>query len=341
MLKALTNMEYQKEVIKLTNKKPKVFVKGKTDMHKAINAYLNGQTGRYGKYFALPNALVHRKVMYDNNGHNADLKQDIIAMNLNGIQVGNSSILPWIDATSTFGNVHTNRSVHEVQTLISQFITMIPFTVFQQAGLDIRQYSVIERGLEENVKVKVDNPKYKYTYKSGKYTDNGQPKTILETRHFTGAMLFKIEDKMFLFDIDREEIKHHIFNPFLVQLPKEVKTISDAYIALKPLEVLTAEMNELEVIRQGEWFFIPVKGDFKPDTTTNRFNNNKTINKRIELRAGNNRPNYAEKGTEKLMLVSGKVEHSGREHRTIMLKGWYKAVPNTSIESFTITGDID
>ena len=40
-------------------------------------------------------------------------------------------------------------------------------------------------------------------------------------------------------------------------------------------------------------------------------------------------------------LVSGYVEHSGREHAKLVLKGWFKAIPNTSTRSFTITGDVD
>jgi len=64
---------------------------------------------------------------------------------------------------------------------------------------------------------------------------------------------------------------------------------------------------------------------------------------RYTLQAGNNRPNYAERGTEidGKTYVTGKVSHSGREHKDIKLVGWHRVIPNTAIESFTIEGDID
>jgi hypothetical protein len=35
------------------------------------------------------------------------------------------------------------------------------------------------------------------------------------------------------------------------------------------------------------------------------------------------------------------VSHSGREHAYLRLKGWWMAVPNTSVKNFTVTGDVD
>jgi hypothetical protein len=39
--------------------------------------------------------------------------------------------------------------------------------------------------------------------------------------------------------------------------------------------------------------------------------------------------------------VRGRVYHGGFEHNPIDLKGWHKAVPNTAVESFRISGDVD
>jgi hypothetical protein len=39
--------------------------------------------------------------------------------------------------------------------------------------------------------------------------------------------------------------------------------------------------------------------------------------------------------------VTGKVKHTGREHKDLILEGYYEVYPNTSVRSFTITGDID
>ncbi|CAB1065494.1 hypothetical protein D1BOALGB6SA_10291 [Olavius sp. associated proteobacterium Delta 1] len=81
----------------------------------------------------------------------------------------------------------------------------------------------------------------------------------LEKRHFIGAMLLKVQNKYFLFDVDRKELKHYRFNAFLSELPKPCKTIKEAYDMLIPDEVRKATKNGLKVDRQGEWFFIPTK----------------------------------------------------------------------------------
>lgn len=62
-----------------------------------------------------------------------------------------------------------------------------------------------------------------------------------------------------------------------------------------------------------------------------------------EIKAGNNRPNIAQKMAKvgKDTYVKGKIEHSGREHETIYLKEWHKAITNTAIGSFTIQGNVD
>jgi len=67
------------------------------------------------------------------------------------------------------------------------------------------------------------------------------------------------------------------------------------------------------------------------------------IPRRGDLRAGNNRPNRVDKMFKYngKTYVQGSVEHSGREHEPIVLKGWHIPVPNTGINSFTISGDID
>lgn len=91
------------------------------------------------------------------------------------------------------------------------------------------------------------------------YCCNGHQVLIkknLTKRHFIGAMLIEVDNRQFLFDIDRNEIKHYRFNPFLVELPKKVKTVKEAYDALIPKEV--KDSKKKNILRQGEWFFIPV-----------------------------------------------------------------------------------
>ena len=191
----------------------------------------------------------------------------------------------------------------------------------------------------------------------------------------------------FLFDIDRNEIKHKIFNPFLVQIPENgtpIETVKEAYDSLVPPEAVEAKEKGLHVIRQGEWFFIPTTDNPLSDidqltaeqkkeyalaktikgmgshgrehneicimlgeSEVNRYLEMQDVPStsvtRMELRAGKNRPNHAELGinTRGKSYVKGKISHSGREHKEITLHGWHIAVPNTAIDSFTITGDID
>lgn len=312
------------------------FKKPKNEIDNAIQAFLKGEIGKFGKYCSLPNALVYRTIITEQRQSKQSLEQNIIAVRLeNGILLGNSSILPLIGRRSSFGHETLNRNVTEVQEKISQYIPMIPFNVFTEAGLNINKFEFVERGKEENITRK------RVVYNAKKRKDE----TKIEKVHFTGASVFKVNDKYFLFDADRRELKHKIFNPFLVELNNPVKSIKEAYESLKPVEVIEAEKQGLKVKRQGKWFFIPVERDnFIPvieEVINWKTNKKEVVNRRLELRAGQNRPNYAEMFHEPTKYVSGKIEHSGREHADLVLKGWYKPVPNTSVQSFTITGDID
>lgn len=309
------------------------------DIDKAIQAFLKGETGKFGKYIAVKNALVYRSILTSKNGTRQELGQNIIALKIERpneiLFIGNSSILPLVGRSVSFGRESLNRGVSDVQTRLSRYVQMIPFNVFTEAGLDLTQIEILQRGPEKTV-TRIEE---RYNNKTGK-NDKIDVKV-----HFTGASLFQVESKLFLFDIDQREIKHKIFNAFLVELIKPVKTIEDAYQSLKPQEVVDAEKNGLKVIRQGEWFFIPVKGEFEPVMHNPRWGNDKgkLVAMPLELRAGQNRPNrvtqHAKRGNE--TLVTGQATHSGREHAALNLKGWFKAVPNTSVQSFTITGDVD
>ena len=101
---------------------------------------------------------------------------------------------------------------------------------------------------------------------------------------------------------------------------------------LKPQSVKDAEQKGLKVLRQGEWFFIPVEGEFDAKKRVATSWDKRTFEPLV-LRAGRNRPNNVSKhalvnGVEH---VTGLVEHSGREHASLELKGWYLPVPNTSM----------
>lgn len=315
------------------------FKKPVDEIDRAIQAFLNGETGKFGKYIAVKNALVYRTILTSRNGTKQELGQNIIAIKIERpsetLFVGNSSVLPLIGRYVNFGKESLNNSVTDVQTRLSRYIQMIPFSVFTEAGLDLTQIEIIDRGPEKTV------TRIEERYDSKKRENVKHDVEV----HFTGASLFRVESKLFLFDIDQREIKHKIFNAFLVELTRDAVSIEDAYQSLKPKEVVDAEAKGLEVKRQGEWFFIPVKGEF--ETVTHRpqwgTNKGKLVPMPLELRAGQNRPNrvtqHSKRGKD--TFVTGQVTHSGREHAALNLKGWFKAVPNTSVQSFTLQGDVD
>lgn len=255
------------------------------------------------------------------------------------------------------------------------------------------------------------------SYNKGEYTLNVDF-VFAEPRHFIGACLFKVGKTSFLFDVDRQEVKHRLFNPFVAVVKGEPTNITEAYEMLKPEAVVAAEKKGLEVKRQGEWFFIPARrlpaqkklplrklratakkvpsfekayskqvkrsyigatARYVPepgrhisesiiDQLVKAGISKRSIemyNKQVDtaweakrlldehtrqgreqggtLRAGNNRPNRTTKmrtiGGE--TFVSGTVTHDGREHKELTLTGWYKAVPNTAVSSFQVTGDVD
>jgi hypothetical protein len=309
-------------------KKTFTFDKPKDSADLAMQAFLKGDTkGRFGtNYFIDGNILIYKKIVY------GDVKANVIAKRIGqDVYLGNSSILSLVGSHMSFGHHSQNYGVTSIQTRLSQYVPMIPFNVFQEAELDMDKIRIIARGPEETLVIKEET---KWNDKTGKqeYKD--------VKRHYTGSSLFEIQDRYFLFDVDRRELRNKIFNAFLVELPCQASSIAQAYELLKPKEVKDAEKKGLKILRQGEWFFIPVKGEFDADKEDSD-NRRAGQYKRIELRAGESRPNYASKGNEKLGLVTGKVEHSGREHAELKLDGWFKPVPNTATKSFTIKGDID
>lgn len=296
-----------------------------------------------------------------------EISQAVLAAKIGSRIIGNSSGLRDL-------NHHRNNaglSATEEQLNLATKLTMIPFDVMKQAGLDLNKYSELEAGPEETIYLgmtayRVSEAKYKSLQDLTNIKDlkieseekgySGAKEFTLSYKrgqHFAGARLFKVDTKVFLLDVDRVELSHGIVNPFLVELKDNtVKTIKDAYQSLKPIEVLEAESRGTEVLRQGEWFLIAL--DELTQRAVNRSYSAK-VNEEIangidkhwagrgELRAGNNRPNRVAMMTEidGKFFVSGEISHSGREHKTIKLKDFYQAVPNTSQTSWQITGDLD
>lgn len=387
-----------------------------------------------GNYNATDN-----EIYYYGAGRKVSTGKEVLALKLpDGRIIGNAARLQRCGSYRAGSEAPAQRVMQQLE------MAMIPFNVFEEANLNLFEAEVVEQGKAEKLtlpKLEWNNwkkmllPVSLWEHKTSKtkpkpsnkirnigtYTSYTKDKAFrkysyeqfnnknLEQRHFIGAMLLRVSDKYFLFDVDRQELKYYRFNAFLSELPKSCKTINEAYDSLIPTTVKRALSSNKKVLRQGEWFFIPmklpkaVKADnrskqiIKRDVIAKKFDlpywatnsslddesiknrlaeidpkfreghlerikaYNASVNKYRKalsivhrenpnkyassgtLKAGDNRPNYVDKHVSlpEGTFVSGKVEHSGREHEPIMLKGWYKPIPNTAVNSFTIEGNID
>lgn len=285
-----------------------------------------------------------KHVMYSkNNGQelwlfkdNPSLKVNIlVAKKFNGVFVGNASSLT--RQKTPKGKISlVGGGRFRIQAVLEDCMMMLPFEMFKETRLDINSLEMIDRGDSETVQVKRAGGRR------------------LENQHFMGAMVFKIKARArsselhyngkaqyFLFDIDRNDLKLKNLNFFLSRLGRPVVSIDDAYASLKPKEVSDAErFLKHPVQRQGEWFFIPVTGEFeKKKGVTSSFHVG-SRGMRANLQSKGNRPHYVEWLSEE-DYVKGLVTHGGHEHEPIELETWCKPVPNTAVESFKISGAID
>lgn len=270
--------------------------------------------------------------------------QDVLAIRLKvageTVYLGNSSGGLYCGRRVSFGNESYQRGETPIQAYLSRAIPMLPFSALESAGLNPRALSIVDQGPAETLTIAVE----KYNRETRK------TERIAEKRHFTGARLFSIGEAFYLFDVDRREVSHKIFNAFMVRLPRPARTVAEAYDSLKPDAVRAAEASGVSVLRQGEFFFIP-RPDVEGKPETRRTGAAEDTNapedtelKPFTLRAGPNRPNTVPEGFTRdgVTYVRGTVEHTGREHAGLKLGTvWHIPVANTASESFTITGDID
>lgn len=270
-----------------------------------------------------------RKSQWTKSGWNKSL----LAKEINGAVFGNSSVI-FGGKRAEIENRRQRKAMDgfgrggelECQRVVNQYIPMIPFVLFKESKLDVSKLTLIDKGEEKQIDF-------------GRTTKEG--KKILT--HFTGAILFSIDDTYFMADLDQNEIEHRKMNFWMSKLPRKAASIADAYASLKPKEVSDAErFLGRTCARQGEWFFIPVQGEYKKsdDVKTEVVGwstNRKTV---AILQSKGNRPHYVS-DMSKEGFVKGEVTHGGYEHHPIMLKGWHKPVPNTAVESFKISGMVD
>lgn len=195
-----------------------------------------------------------------------------------------------------------------VQKLVREIADMtIPINVLDSAGLSLSETRIIEQGPEEDF-------------------------TIQGTKtHFTGALLLENSGRKFLMDLDRREVQHGIWNPFFCEVAPKAESIGQAYDSMIPNEVKEAMDKGIEVLRQGEWFFINTgktqviqKNEYflwESEGTENLFGVRSS-----NISHGKGRPNslliLKNSPDESLNgLACGIVTHSGREHAPLCLGG--------------------
>ncbi len=323
-------------MIKIKPIKPVFHADAKPDFKSAAREFFKGNTGAFGPYVSTKNALVYR-TLSTVDGYS----QEVICLRLiqegEVFYLGNSSRFELVGSVVAFGS-RSRRGwgeTPEQASLVSSGIPMLPFEAFREAGLKLTDTEILDRGPSETVR---------------RITGHDRKENpIFGEVHFTGASLFKNGAKTFLFDVDRGELPHGIFNPFIVELGREAATVVEAYAGLKPDAVADAERAGLTVLRQGEFFFIK-RGEasaYSADSEPVRFRDGETEDNKdrrytpAHLSAQGNRDHVASLFNKESGFVSGFVEHSGREHKNLMLDGWFQVIPNTAVRAFTITGDVD
>jgi len=358
-----------------------------------LEAFVKGALGKkkiWGN-FNIQQAGDTLELIYTAQGAKGGMEKIAIKLS-NGETLYNANRLSLCESYMAWGRRYPScrRQTQTQERLDKAGARGVPFRVFDQIKANINNVRIIDKGESEEVGVKVQK---EYDSIKGAYNFG------IENRHYIGACLLETNGVYFLFDIDREEILHGGFNPFMVKLPKPATTISEAYNILEPETVKQAKAEGLPVERQGEWYFIkrldtlppqdPISAemlataknaphvsefggipkfgyraggeyglsDSFPTSPENKEEYLRAVEvwgkandaissnnpQRGSLRNGQNRPNNVEMlivSGEKT-YVSGKIVHSGREHRDLHLVGWWEPIPNTAVESWQITGDID
>lgn len=169
-----------------------------------------------------------------------------------GEVLSNSNQLTYVGRQFAWGNEVSRwgrGTQHHSQEYLEKLGAVpIPFTLFTETDLDVRDFEWVVKPTAEDVHLKIPIVSYGMSENEVQYRH--------QTNHFSGGCVFAIGDDHYLFDIDRQEIDHGIFNPFITKLPAKVSSIEEAYDVLVPTEVRTANRNGVDVQRQGEFFFI-------------------------------------------------------------------------------------
>jgi hypothetical protein len=172
------------------------------------------------------------------------------------------------DKYSVTTTQHTNACIQTLRPNVQ-----IPFSALSSARIDPKKLKIIDNRPDQywyTCSVCGKNEK-EHPIRPDEYTfspDGNQPLydfcNDLEGNeanhvyhHILGAVLLENDGKFYLSGMDENEKVRRSY--FLCQLPKAVKTVTEAYDSLQPDEVKQALADGLPVKRQGDIFFVPSK----------------------------------------------------------------------------------
>lgn len=154
--------------------------------------------------------------------------------------------------------------------------------------------------------------------------------------HRPGATLLKIDNSYWICGMDEGSY-------FVSRLPRPCISVKRAFEILKPLEVRKEQVKDINIPRQGEWFFIPQEMP-KREARKMYF----SMDQKISLPRENDRSNFhiatRAKIKGKTIFVSGQIKHT--EHRQLKLSTLkdikiFKVIKNTATANFSSEGRVD
>lgn len=199
---------------------------------------------------------------------------------------------------------------------------IIPFSALDQVTRDYHLIKLISRESD------------RYIQRTRKDPETGE--LIKYEEHRLGAAVIEFKGKYYLSSIDSGAKGQGGY--FLVELPKNARTVANAFDLLFP-----EELNpNCPYVRQGEFFFVPT--DMK---TTDllpmepRFEDKNNI-ARYFPNAGTGHAHMATeiRHTGEDIYVRGTIRHT--EHKMLKLgKIWHRVYVNRAVRSFSAGGNVD
>lgn len=211
---------------------------------------------------------------------------------------------------------------------------LIPFSSLRTAGIHPAEMEIV--AVEEDRQVPIPCMWKRFGSMNPQHGE-GCTQISPHTRHLMGRSVFRVGKDYFLSGLD-ETARNIWAGFFLAQLPSPAHTITAALDTLKPAEVRGAERLDYEVLRQGEFFFIP------STLKTRQLTNAQKWWYIPHIRPGRRLRHYVTESRElnDVMYCRGTVRHSGGEHKMLKLEnGWYSVHENTEVASWTSFGRVD